>query len=105
MNDLLAAQRHAQRNRAEIEASTRCGCFYCLQMFEPAAIVAWGGLDMNSFANPDSASDAETALCPHCGSDAVIGDASGLDITAAFLARMHEAWYQRTIIRKPAPKA
>lgn len=100
--DLLAAHAHASKNRAELEASTRCGCFWCQEMFTPAEIVAWGGLDMASFENPDAA-EGETALCPHCGVEAVIGDRSGFDITPQFLARMHEAWFQRTLIR-PSPK-
>jgi hypothetical protein len=34
------------------------------------------------------------ALCPHCGIDSVIGDASGYEISPTFLARMHEAWFK-----------
>jgi hypothetical protein len=48
--------------------------------------------------------DAQTALCPRCGSEAVLGDKSGYPINAGFLTRMNEAWFQRTIIRKPTPK-
>ena len=104
MIDLLAAQRHATKNRAEIEASKVCGCFYCMQIFPPSEIVAWSGLDMSNFNDPDAEADAETALCPRCGSESVMGDRSGYDITVQFLGHMHEAWFQRTIIRKPSPK-
>jgi hypothetical protein len=103
MSDLLAARRHTTNNRAEIEASRRCGCCACLQMFTPTDIVAWEGLDVSNFDDPDSLSGG-TALCPSCGSDAVIGDKSGYPIEPGFLGRMNEAWFQRTIIRKPAPK-
>jgi len=103
MSDLLAAYRHITNNRAEVEASRRCGCIYCTQIFEPLEIVAWSGLDVSSFDHPDSA-DAGTALCPHCGSETVIGDKSGFPIDADFLRRMNEAWCQRTIIRRPSPK-
>ena len=104
MDELLAAHRHATKNRAEIEASTWCGCFSCLQVFTPDEIVAWDGLDMSNFNNPDAATDGETALCPRCGSDSVLGDKSGHAISPQFLGRMHEAWCQRTIIRPPRPK-
>lgn len=37
-----------------------------------------------------------TALCPHCGIDALIGDASGLPVTdAAFLLEMHAHWFKK----------
>ena len=74
-----------------------------MQTFPPDAIVAWAGLDVSDFDNPDSVSNG-TALCPRCGSDSVIGDKSGYSIDPEFLARMNEAWFQKTIIRKPAPK-
>lgn len=103
MSDLLAAYRHASNNRAEIEASRVCGCFGCVQLFPPAEIVGWTGLDAADFANPD-ALEGGTALCPRCGSESVIGDRSGYSIDAGFLTRMNEAWHQRTIIRPPKPR-
>lgn len=104
MADLLKAHRHTTNNRAEVEASKVCGCIYCTQIFSPLEIVAWSGLDVSSFDHPD-ALDAGTALCPRCGSEAVIGDKSGFSIEPDFLHRMNEAWCQKTIIRKPKPKA
>jgi hypothetical protein len=35
----------------------------------------------------------KTALCPHCGIDAVIGSASGFELTKEFLHRMCEYWF------------
>lgn len=104
MIDLLAAIRNASNNQAEIEASKICGCFCCIQTFQPEEIIAWSGLDVSSFDNPDSASSG-TALCPRCGSESVIGDKSGYRIEPEFLARMNEAWLQKTIIRKPGAKS
>ncbi len=103
MSDLLAAHRHTTNNRDEIDASRMCGCCACLRIFPAEEIVAWDGLEASSFDDPDSLIGG-TALCPSCGSDAVIGDHSGYPIEPGFLGRMNEAWYQRTIIRKPAPK-
>lgn len=103
MFDLLAASKHTSNNRAEIEASKICGCCYCQQTFPPEEIVAWAGLDVSNFNDPEAAT-AGTALCPHCGSEAVVGDKSGYKIDAAFLGSMNDAWFQPTIIRKPAPK-
>ena len=103
MTDLLAAQRHSSNNRDEIEASKVCGCYYCTQIFSPDEIIAWTGLDVSSFDDPDS-SAAGTALCPRCGSETVIGDKSGFAINVEFLHHMNEAWCQKTIIRKPSSK-
>ena len=103
MDDLLAANRHTTNNQAEIEASRLCGCCCCMQTFAPTEIVAWGGLDVSNFDDPDSISSG-TALCPRCGSESVIGDKSGYRIDTPFLSRMNEAWLQRTLIRKPGSK-
>lgn len=103
MVDLLAAHRHTSKNRREIEASKSCGCFYCMQIFPPTEIVAWAGLDVIDLDSPLVA-DAETALCPYCGSESVIGDKSGFAVSAQFLDSMHEAWFQRTTIHRASPK-
>ncbi len=104
MNELLAAQHHTSNNRAELEASSVCGCFHCTQMFAPSEIVAWSGLNMDNFDDPE-APNAETALCPRCGNESVIGDKSGFDIDPNFLNRMQQAWFQKTtIIRRPSSK-
>jgi hypothetical protein len=100
MVDLLAAHRHTTNNRAEVEASSQCGCCYCMQTYRPDEIVAWSGLDVSSFDDPQTL-NAGTALCPRCGSESVIGDASGYEIGPPFLTRMHDAWFQKTVIRKP----
>ena len=34
-----------------------------------------------------------TAICPHCGVDAVIGESSGYPITEAFLQKMNRYWF------------
>lgn len=78
--NLAAAHKHCIRHRAEIEASQVCGCFYCLSMFPPAEIVEW--ID-----------DGQTALCPKCPVDSVLGSASGFPITREFLELMHERWF------------
>jgi hypothetical protein len=75
------AHGHSIRHRAEVEASDRCGCFYCERIFAREQIEEW-------------TDDGDTALCPHCGIDAALGSASGYEISAAFLSQMHAAWFQ-----------
>jgi len=68
--------RHTRLNRMELEASEVCGCIACERIYFPSEIVRWV--------------DEETALCPHCGVDAVVGSASGIPIMPGVLRRAHE---------------
>jgi hypothetical protein len=85
MNDreemLLAAHRRSSGHRAELERSEICSCFYCCQTFPVHRIEEW--IDEGS-----------TALCPHCGVDAVLGSASGDPVAEqSFLRAMHLRWF------------
>lgn len=77
---LKLAHRHSMRHRLEIEASRLCGCFYCQRIFNPDRIVDW--IDRE-----------QTARCPSCGIDSVLGDASGLSLTPDFLEQMRKVWF------------
>ena len=77
---LLAAHGCSKDHRAQIDASSLCGCFCCLSTFQPTKIETW--ID-----------DETMALCPFCEIDAVIGDASGCPITKEFLSEMCEFWF------------
>lgn len=80
-------QAHMQsiNHRAAIERSGVCGCFCCHATFPPEAIERW--------TDTSEATDRHTALCPVCGIDSVIGDASGVAITPDFLAEMNLWWF------------
>jgi hypothetical protein len=78
-----AAFAHASRHRAEIHASTRCGCYFCFHTFPHTEIKAWVDSD-------------QTALCPACGIDAVIGDASKHRLDGRFLRQMHTHFFSST---------
>ena len=78
--EILDAHKHSSKHRDEVLRSERCGCFYCLQIYAPSEIVEW--ID-----------DGQTALCPHCPVDSVIGSASGYPITKEFLEQMHRYWF------------
>ena len=82
---LRAAHARSIRHRAEIEASATCGCFHCKKTFAPSEIEEW-----TDTKNP---APEQTALCPRCGIDSVIGDKSGFALTSEFLTEMNEAWF------------
>ena len=103
-NHLLAAYRYTSNNWALIQGSKVCGCCSCVEIFPPDEIVGWTGLDMSNVDDP-VAIDQQTAMCPRCGTEAVLGDKSGYPINVQFLGSMNEAWFQQTLIRPAKPKA
>jgi hypothetical protein len=82
--DHIKAQEHSLGNKAEIQASQECGCFYCMHIFSGSEVTEW--IDQGK-------PFGETALCPDCGLDTVIGSNSGYPITKGFLYKMHEKWF------------
>jgi hypothetical protein len=80
---LISAHSHSSGNRAEVLRSGICGCFFCRIVFAPAEIREW------------AVNDDDTAMCPQCGLDAVLGDASGLPVQeTSFLDAMHSYWFK-----------
>ena len=67
-------------HRKDLEKDDKCGCFYCLKIFSPSEITAW-------------CDNGETALCPYCEIDSVIGESSGFSITELLLRGMHKEWF------------
>ena len=82
LRELQIAHDHAFANRAELERSAECRCFYCLETFRASDITEW-------------VADApgQTAMCPRCGIDSVIGSASGLPMSDAFFEEMRRHWF------------
>ena len=70
-------------NEDIIKNSTTCGCFYCKSIFRAEEVTDW----------TDDFLDKLTALCPVCGIDSVIGDASGFAITKDLLEKMEKYWF------------
>ena len=83
--DIKAAHSHSSRNRTVILKSSICGCFYCGKTFPPTLITEWRYFSQTA---------TETAFCPFCEIDSVIGDAGGFPITPAFLKTMTEYWFE-----------
>lgn len=81
-DEFREAHRHSIHHRAEIDASALCGCFYCCAVFPPGEITDWG-----------DTYEPDTAACPRCGIDSVIGSASGFPMTVEFLKAMKRVWF------------
>jgi hypothetical protein len=82
---LKGAHDRSSLHREELQHSDICGCFYCCSEFEPRDIHEW--------VDECDKGVGQTALCPRCGVDSVIGSASGYPITQDFLARMRAYWF------------
>jgi len=79
-DDLKKAHGHSSRHALELKRSEVCGCFYCLRVFNAQEIKSW-------------VDDDQTAICPFCGIDSVLGSACGFPIDPQFLERMMLAWF------------
>ena len=79
-NDYISAHKFSSHHKRQLKESDVCGCFYCLRIFKPGEIFFW-------------LEGEDTALCPYCGIDSVIGSKSGYPITEEFLKKMRDYWF------------
>ena len=86
---LLNAFNSARNNREEIMAGEICGCFSCKNVFRTYEIDCW-----------ITGETGDTAICPYCFIEAVIGEKSGYPITGDFLAEMNEHWYDKKLCER-----
>jgi ssDNA-binding Zn-finger/Zn-ribbon topoisomerase 1 len=84
-DDIREAYEHTSNHRAEILKSNSVGCFYCCKVFPKSQIVKW--------LDEDKAGVGQTARCPKCGVDSLIGDAAGYVLNTSFLEKMKSYWF------------
>ena len=88
--DHIEAHKGSIRHRRLILSSELCGCFHCLAIFPPSEITDWIDERQDETEIDDV---GQTAICPRCGIDSVIGSNSGYPTTKDFLKRMHDHWF------------
>lgn len=71
-------------NRDCIRRSKVCGCFYCRSIFPARKVGDWISEGDGKY----------TALCPYCGIDSVIGNASGYHIDPELLGIMEWIYFK-----------
>lgn len=84
--DYKKAHEYCHNHKPEIESDSICGCFHCLGIFNPSEIKEW-------VIDDNDCDRRGTAICPHCGVDAIIGKSSGYPITTEFLSEMRKIWF------------
>ena len=78
--NLAALHEKSRRNRSFLEEAGVCACFYCFNEYPFEQIVEWIDED-------------QTAICPYCGVDAVLGFDSQLP-DRQLLREMHDRWFK-----------
>lgn len=71
---------YASHNKALIEKSQKCYCFYCKNVMDSSEI--------NRYLDEE-----ETALCPKCGIDSIIPDGIDENIDKGIIEEMHDYWF------------
>jgi hypothetical protein len=74
------SHKNCMSNRKKLEESDLCGCFYCLAIYNPSEIEEW-----------IEDKDDDTAICPHCHTDAVLPENDDYPLNAAFLKQMSDS--------------
>ena len=80
--DIISAHKFCANNMASLRKDKVCGCFYCMKIFSSDKIESY--IEENW----------DTAICPYCGIDSVIGESSGYPITNDFLQQMKTYWFE-----------
>ena len=75
--------KHSSNNKIEIADSDTCGCFYCKELFVPTEVKEW------------IQDKEQTAICPYCKTDSVLGNKSGYEITRELLDAMSKKWFNK----------
>lgn len=90
------AWNHARENVREVQASTLCVCIQCQAYFSPSRIAEWlNRTGEHTFKPGPVPSVKGAAMCPNCGMDYVLGDASGLPIqNPNFMRKLNSTWNQ-----------
>ena len=78
--DYVRAHKYSIHNKKYLLQDSKCGCFFCLEIFDPKEITSW--IDQE-----------DTAMCPYCDIDSIIGESTGFPITENFLKKMQNYWF------------
>lgn len=70
----------SSNNRQTIAISDRCYCFHCKASMDHSEIT-------------DFLEDGQTAICPHCGVDAILPDYIDENINEDVVSQMHDYWF------------
>lgn len=87
--EIIEAHAYCRDNKSQLLKDSKCGCFYCGEVYAPVEIWDW--------VIPLSGEEKNTARCPRCGIDSVIGESAGYPLTKEFLKEMCIYWFGRDV--------
>ncbi len=70
---------YCSEHKEALEKSKKCGCFYCLNIYDPKLIKEW--IDKG-----------QTALCAKCGIDSVL-PSKWVKLNKELLKEMNDYWF------------
>lgn len=82
-HDLQKINEQSIGNMELLEEEQTCGCFFCGKIFSSNEIT--------QYIEDDD--EGNTAVCPFCKTDSVIGESCGFEITEELLKQMHTYWF------------
>lgn len=78
---LQNAHLYSSHHREELEHASQCGCYCCRRLLVPAEIVDW-------------TDDGQTAVCPYCGTDAIVPRITGIiSLSPQLLEKLNEKYF------------
>lgn len=80
---LTRAHKASFKNMDALRKDTLCGCFKCMEIFSPKEIKE----------TVEENDGKETAICPYCECDSIIGKSSGFPINRSFLLEMCSRYF------------
>lgn len=84
-HDVMEAHKFSANNYPALLNDNKCGCFYCLNIFDPK--------EVEEYIQENDDENSGTAICPYCGIDSVISESSGYPISPEFLKKMYRRWF------------
>ena len=75
-------------NKEAILKSKKCGCFYCIKIFDSDEIINWIYESENSIKGPGT-----TARCPHCDIDSVLPESNDYILSIELLTKMNKTFF------------
>ena len=85
------AGKRCMGNQEAVQTAKKCGCFYCLKIFDPREVEITQWAD-GCFGIPF------TALCPYCDIDSVLPETPDYPISQEFLERLHEVKFAAIVL-------
>lgn len=77
---VVLAHKKSAFHRESLQHDQVCGCFHCGKIFSSKKIEDWYD-------------DDQTACCPYCMIDSVVGESCGFEITEEFILAMEDHWF------------